>query len=155
MDQAFVTAFEERLGELTGELAYFHKASGQDRGFRIYEGQLPAMAVGGAKDDLCPLICWSDAKGEITRMKPNSFEVKVDVGLVVDERSGSQEDHIKKGYRQIREVNEALAGLAEQPFIEGYKLQLPYRYVKGDPAHPGPQPVPYFWLQLQLSFLAR
>ncbi len=156
MDKQFSELFTERLQSLTAALRFYHKPSGEWRPPQIFETQLPLKKQGHLEGDDFPLICWTHHSGELTHLEPSAFKVSVDCGVLIDESTGSSLEQIASGTRAINSLVFALHGLAARRKIGRYKLQLPFSYIIGSDSkgHEGRQPHPYYWLRLNLSFVA-
>ncbi len=154
MDENFATAFSARLQELTAELRFYHKPTGESMAPQIFQTMLPVKTRDHLDGEHFPLICWTFYGGTITHLEPSTFKVCVDCAIRVDEGSGSSLEQIVSGSQGINSLLQVLRGLAGRRRFGCYKLQLPFRYIIGsdEKGHEGRQPHPFYYLRLDLSF---
>ncbi len=123
---------------------------------RIFQTMLPAKGHQHQEGYDFPLICWTHYGGSLTHLEPSAFKVCVDCGIRVDDTIGTSMEQIISGTEAIHSLLHALHQLAGRRKFGRYKLQLPFDYIIGssEKGHEGRQPHPYYWLRLELSFVA-
>lgn len=150
MNQQFFAALEARLTELTADLRYLHKPTGQQRAPQIIGTMLerPTGEVQEAQD--YPFVRWIIYDGEFSRMSPAPFSIMLDGGIYTD---GTVDD----GNTAICSLCMALGKIVEKPWFTPYKLRNRVRFVMGSPeadnSNHGLQPHPYYYCRLYLEFV--
>jgi len=160
MTPEFTEAFQQRLESLIIDLRYYNKTTGTTIAPRIYKTMLPdlgAFVVGQekAEADYSPVVCWGINGGEMSRGVRHPIEVGLIGVISVDESLGDSLAQIQSGSEQIEELAMALAGLVDNCFFAGFKLQLPIKFSLGLPGVGGErmQPHPTYVVHYTLSFL--
>ena len=150
MNQQFFTALEARLTELTEDLRYLHRPSGELKAPQIIGVMLdrPTGEVEEAQE--YPFVRWVLSDGEFTRLSPAPFSIMLDGGIYTD---GTVDD----GNAAACGLCMALGKIVEKPWFRPYKLRNRVRFVMGDPGtesnNHGLQPHPYYYCRLYLEFL--
>lgn len=148
MNEAFFTTLTTRLTELTADLRYLHKPTGEQRAPQVIGTMLPRPSGQVEEGDEYPLIRWVLYEGEFARMSPAPFSLLID-GVIYNDGS------ISDGTADITELCRALGRIVEKPWYRPYKLRNRVRFTIGDPDenNPGIQPHPYYYLRMYLEFV--
>lgn len=156
MDRNFNEMFTARLQQLTADLRFFHRPSGQNIAPQVIMCMLPPQEGKFIEGNDFPVICWTHHSGLLTHLQPSSFQIAVDCGLRVDTSHGKPISHISQGSEDILALIAALHRLAGARNFGRYKLQIPFSYTIGDSSagSEGRQPHPYYWVRFNLSFVA-
>lgn len=148
MNEAFFTTLTARLTELTADLRFLHKPSGELKAPQIIDTMLQRARGVTEEAQEFPFVRWVVYAGEYARMSPAPFSVMLDGGIYTD---GS----ISDGIIDISTLSMALGKIVEKPWYKPYKLRNRVRFTMGSPDENslGIQPHPYYFTRLYLDFV--
>ena len=154
MNELFSEKFQAVLVDLTRDLRYWSSNEKQLIAPQVVKTLPPPPGSAAEVDSEYPMVCWAVYKGEIST-KPQPVRVLVDMGIKVDETSGTTIEQIRHGSANITQLISTVGELKNNRRIGGYRLQMPFEFIIGDqsPGFEGAQPHPYYHGRIYLSFL--
>lgn len=148
MTPEFAAALTMRLTELTENLRYTDKPTGEEVAPTIIETQPEAKTREYREGELFPLVRWSVYGGAFVHLAPAPLNVRIDAGIYT---AGNE----VAGTRDITELVLTLGGIVKEPWrFKPYQLSNRVPYTIGSPKDEelGMQPHPYYWGSLFLEF---
>lgn len=137
-----------RLGELTEDLRYFHKPSGERRPPQIIHTCLEKKTATWKEGEEFPYVRVAVYRGGFDGVIPQPHHVAVVCGIYTP-------DSIATGTSEIVELTCAVGNIVTNRSFPPYILKTPVEYVLGsdEPGAEGLQPHPYHFSRFALEFL--
>lgn len=147
MNEAFANLLTDRLADLTQDLLFDYKPTGEKVSPHIVETMLAPKAAGYQEGQEFPLVRWAIHEGGFDFMRPSPFGIIVHAGIYT---AGD----IIAGTRDITALALALGKIVNDRSFPPYRLVTPVSFTIGSPEQgsEGLQPHPYYWATMKLQF---